>query len=177
MTYFYPSPRPSRQYGSRPSLTCQEAVKIDETARWTVPATLSNPDVSISPSNAELTGVHKQTWTDQDLDSAKLQIKEMEILDCNWDSYGSPPISQDAIAAALEAITDWNLPPRPMISPSPEGGVVFEWRTPTGDFTLEIIDRANVETIYHLPNCQAWAGRSQDMPLDIWQVFEKLWVE
>ena len=56
----------------------------------------------------------------------------------NWDSYGAPPITREAVdrvVAVLESLAS-SITPTPSVGPTPEGGVQVEWHERGVDLEL-----------------------------------------
>ncbi len=159
------------------TLTSHKTIKTELSAHGVSQATLSRPLVAITGSYEDEPGVYGQAWHDDERYGAQLQIKDMASLDSNWDSHGAPPISEQAISTAVELATWAEFPLAPMISPTPESGIAFEWRSSKGDLTLEITNDGELEVIYHLRDEDSWAGPVQEAPLELWQIFQALWDE
>jgi hypothetical protein len=71
---------------------------------------------------------------------AMRRLGDLVKLPANWDSYGSPPLSQVAVETVidlLQRIDDRNLP-AVRIVPVSGGGVQLEWRVSTRELQLEI---------------------------------------
>ncbi len=66
-------------------------------------------------------------------------LNEIATLSPNWDSYGSNPVSNDAIRAAKTLLSNVNVDqlPKPHVSPVPGGGVGLHWRLRNRDLEIE----------------------------------------
>ncbi len=70
-------------------------------------------------------------------------LQRISKLSANWDSYGSAPITDDAIVGALCAIVgllehlNHELPP-PAIVPTSRGGIQLEWHRGGGDIEINV---------------------------------------
>lgn len=62
----------------------------------------------------------------------------MRDLPVGWDSYGSIPVTRDALVAALKFLADapYDVLPEPNVSPVAGGAIGFHWLV--GDHDLEI---------------------------------------
>jgi hypothetical protein len=72
---------------------------------------------------------------------------ELAKMPANWDSYGSPPISDRALFTLVELLhrlTHRNLPP-PHLSPIPGGGLQLEWEMSQRALELEVLPGGTVE--------------------------------
>jgi hypothetical protein len=75
-------------------------------------------------------------WSPDDLHSA---IAPYLHLESNWDRYGSQPIDID-FAKEVEALLVQVLPagmPRPEVSPTSDGGLLFEWERGSAELVME----------------------------------------
>ncbi len=75
------------------------------------------------------------------LDSEARRLTHIARLESDWDSYGSVPISPNAIRAALVLIGAAAVlfEARPFaILPLSGGGIQLEWRSPRGEIEVEI---------------------------------------
>lgn len=61
------------------------------------------------------------------LDVALARLGGLADLPDGWDSYGAPPISPVAIAAAAQGLRECADLPRPYVYPTTAGGVQLEW--------------------------------------------------
>lgn len=71
------------------------------------------------------------------------RVFELTFLREDWNSYGSPPISSQAIDMALTVVmeslrTGWRLP-EPEVVPTSEGGVVFIWEHQEHELELDLM--------------------------------------
>ena len=88
-------------------------------------------------------------WEVNSIDSRILneiidKILELGRLEENWDSYGSAPISEEAITKAHFFIikttaNDSLTTSRPFVSPEPNGGVILKWRAKDQEFLIWFI--------------------------------------
>lgn len=56
-----------------------------------------------------------------------LVIDMFKELETNWDSYGAPPVSNEAIKAAKKFINECVEGKLPFVGPTCDGGIEFEW--------------------------------------------------
>jgi hypothetical protein len=125
------------------------------------------------PSESSVTVTNMpQTWVDR----AKKEIRSYRDLQAGWDDYGSPSVNPGAMRIALQLLDDPGMRdfPRPMISPSQDGGVVFEWRKGTNDLTIEFFDLTDVHVSYHFSDGSSWSGPLTQMPQEQSFVFSQL---
>ena len=74
------------------------------------------------------------------------QLTTIFDLPDNWDSYGSPPIT-DAAKATATTIASM-LIHEPTVGPVPGGGVQYEWRLGTFFLEVEVMPDGTVQTLY-----------------------------
>ncbi|MBN1805305.1 MAG: hypothetical protein JW837_08650 [Sedimentisphaerales bacterium] len=89
---------------------------------------------------ASLIDFNQPTW----LSKAKDDLKQLEQLKEDWDSYGSPPLSPELLKNAedfLDSIEFENVP-SPFIAPVHGGGVQFEWMNNDKELEVEFIDQS-----------------------------------
>lgn len=71
---------------------------------------------------------------------------ELKNLPANWDGYGSPPLSTNALSTALSLfLTDIEDLPAPRISPVSGGGVQLIWRIGGRELDLEALADGSIE--------------------------------
>lgn len=77
------------------------------------------------------------------------KISEYAQLPQNWDSYGSDPISGEAIKTALRFLAEgpMELVPEPSVSPVPGGGLGFHWRVDSRDLELEFLPNGTIKSL------------------------------
>lgn len=104
---------------------------------------------------------------------ARLRIKEFSYLTVDWDSYGAPDVGSQAISRAIEFVPRFStLPLRPLIAPTPEGGVQFEWSTAdNAQLLLEVEHDGRIELFYVLPSGAEWCGPLGAEPDDLRTVY------
>ena len=87
--------------------------------------------------------VHVNTWQ---IEGAK-KILAFTNLSNNWDSYGSPPPTQDAATTAMELLTEVDIDylVAPRVVPVSGGGLQLEWEVGTRGLELEILSDGSVE--------------------------------
>lgn len=82
----------------------------------------------------------------------RLQSDLMEFarLEPNWDSYGAPRISMDAIGAALETLPELLTTgvPFPHLAPTPRGGIQAEWHQGLRTLEVEFVSPVHIELSY-----------------------------
>jgi hypothetical protein len=78
----------------------------------------------------------------------------------NWDSYGSPAISQSAIlrAALMVIATVERSSPKPNVVPVPGGGVQLEWAGPGGELEIECSPTGAISYLFERPDGTASDG-------------------
>ena len=68
-------------------------------------------------------------------------LEEISLLEENWDTYGAPEFSNQAIANARKLLEHWNYDTLPnTVTPTSNGTLSWEWVLPHGDASLEIGD-------------------------------------
>src|SRR5260370_37162972 len=77
------------------------------------------------------------------------KISEFAQLPQNWDSYGSNPVTPDALRMARKFLSESPLAliPEPSVSPVSGGGLGFHWRVETRDLEIEFLPDGSVEYI------------------------------
>lgn len=68
----------------------------------------------------------------------------------NWDSYGAPRISMDAIGAALETLPELLTTgvPFPHLAPTPRGGIQAEWHQGLRSLEVEFVSPVHIDLSY-----------------------------
>ncbi len=80
---------------------------------------------------------------------AQQKLRELSMLQANWDSYGSRAIEPDALEVAaelLEAVAQFGLF-EPQIFPVPGGGLQLEWESAKRELELEILPNGEIEIL------------------------------
>ena len=74
------------------------------------------------------------------LEAVLHKLQELLYLEADWNSYGAPPITFDAIRTALEVLGEVvpRRAPAPTIVPTVDGGVQLEWHRGGIDLEIEI---------------------------------------
>lgn len=99
-------------------------------------------------------GVHSALGLFDNRASAIAQLKsdllELSKLESNWDSYGAPKISIDAIGAAFETLPDLLSVGAefPHIAPTPRGGIQAEWHSGPRSLEVEFVSPVHIELSY-----------------------------
>lgn len=77
------------------------------------------------------------------------KLADFEKLHPNWDSYGSPRISDGVIDVAVELIRNaiFDNVPAPRIIPISGGGIQFEWGKGAREIELEIHPDLSIEAL------------------------------
>jgi hypothetical protein len=110
-----------------------------EVSMWSPPASPQASSVTISPLS------NSPEW----LDSASSRLRELRSLRENWDGYGSPRISGDALNSAvalLSAVQREGLGV-PNIAPVTGGGIGLEWKSGSRTVEFEILPDGAIETL------------------------------
>ena len=74
-------------------------------------------------------------------DDSEETLNQLSALPANWNSYGAPPISPEAIAEArliLLSTASLNLP-APWLAPGGDAGVGIQWTTPRAELYIDIV--------------------------------------
>ncbi len=84
------------------------------------------------------------------IESLRNSLLELARLPSNWDSYGAPRISVDAIDAALNTLTDLLAAgaPSPYIVPTPNGGIQAEWHSGSKSLELDFVSPVQIELYF-----------------------------
>ena len=83
--------------------------------------------------------VPRQHHAFAEAEAARRSIEKLAFPEANWDGYGALPVSKEAKANALRALTRLETTaPFPAVSPNPNGTLSFEWETEFGIGQLEI---------------------------------------
>ena len=72
------------------------------------------------------------------------QLNKLLELPRNWDSYGADPIEAPIVESArglLVTLAERFDLPRPFIAPTPNGGILLEWRTGSRELEVELVSR------------------------------------
>lgn len=75
------------------------------------------------------------------------RVGELRRLPDGWDSYGSPPISNDARRRAVQLLIllDSAGAPPPLVAPVSGGGLQIEWRVGPRSLELEVLPDGSTE--------------------------------
>lgn len=84
------------------------------------------------------------------IERLRSDLTEFARLEANWDSYGAPRISLDAIGAALDTLPELLSAgaPFPHLAPTPRGGIQAEWHRGSRSLELEFVSPVNIELSY-----------------------------
>lgn len=91
------------------------------------------------------------TRDDEWREYARYRIKEILALGPDWDLEGAPLI-EDAAAETARELAEALIRlavKRPFILPSQEGGIVFEWITPSLELSLAVVTEDIIAHIYY----------------------------
>ncbi len=114
-------------------------------------ATLS--DISLSEERPSYINEHVLDSTTDSVHTATSLIEkafgdldELSKLHVDWDSYGSPKISDDLILAAKRFLyqLEFEFIAAPRVVPISGGGIQFEWQMGDRELELEFIDSDNI---------------------------------
>ena len=77
-------------------------------------------------------------------------LLEFSRLEANWDSYGAPRISMDAIGAVLDMLPELLSigAPFPHLVPTSRGGIQAEWHSGSHSLELEFVSPVHIELSY-----------------------------
>lgn len=90
------------------------------------------------------------------------KIASFDRLPTNWDSYGSPRISDTVIDSAIElVVTSFGSAPMPRILPVSGGSIQFEWEMDGRELEIEIRPDLNGEVLLSMD------GEQIEVPKDI----------
>lgn len=84
------------------------------------------------------------------IEGLRNSLLELARLPNNWDSYGAPRISADAIDAALNTLTDIlsSGAPSPHLIPTPCGGIQAEWHSGPKSLELDFVSPVQIELYF-----------------------------
>ena len=84
------------------------------------------------------------------IERLRSDLLEFSRLQANWDSYGAPRISMDAIGAALDTLPELlsSGAPFPHLAPTPRGGIQAEWHSGSCSLELEFVSPVHIELFY-----------------------------
>ncbi len=84
------------------------------------------------------------------IERLRSDLMEFARLKANWDSYGAPRISMDAIGAALDTLPELlsTGAPFPHLAPTPRGGIQAEWHRGQRTLELEFVSPVHIELSY-----------------------------
>lgn len=107
---------------------------------------------------------------------AQIQLKELLLLPPNWDSYGAPPIEEEAVARGMRVLqTVGHAPvaiPRPYIGPTSLGGVKLEWDASRLGISIEIEpEHEFVVLIDDYDSGEEWEGPLSALPQELGEYF------
>lgn len=114
---------------------------------------------------------------------AQERLKELAQLPTNWNGYGSPKISSDAIGECLTLLTDMAKlgMPMPSIIPISGGGLQIEWRNAKCELEIEIMPDKSVHYLITDSSKKMLEGSivnnsniAEFMPLTSWFMSEKV---
>ena len=82
--------------------------------------------------------IPENPWFEKILEKI-IAISELED---NWDTQGAPQINPDCLLAAIKLLVCIAQPdtPEPIVLPTLNGGIQFEWHTPKVELEIEILD-------------------------------------
>ena len=104
--------------------------------------------------------------------ATKIRIKEFGLLEPDWDSYDASPISLSALDQAYGMVEQMaDLPWRPFVVPTSDGGVQFEWRVQEYELALHVQASGEVEVFYSDPAGHEWLGPWGEEPDDLIEVY------
>ena len=95
-----------------------------------------------------------------DREQITVSLKELDVLrnlSPNWDSYGSPPLTDAAYTRArnfLLSLTNEAKPP--IIVPVSGGGVQFEWESHGRELEVEFLQNGEIEYLGLIEAFQDW---------------------
>lgn len=75
------------------------------------------------------------------------RIRSLSELKANWDGYGSPSLSEPAVAAVVRLLKalEHHRPEMPTIRPVPGGGLQMDWHFKDRELEIEIFPEGNVQ--------------------------------
>lgn len=78
------------------------------------------------------------------------RFQHLLALKADWDSYGAPPLREDAVDSAFDLLMQLAQPstPPPEVVPMVSGGVQFEWHRQGVDLEVEVHSRFRFEVFY-----------------------------
>ena len=85
-------------------------------------------------------------------------LKRFTEHELNWDSYGGLPLTFQAGYAGLDLLARI-LPsdaPAPAVVPTTDGGLQFEWHTPSGDLEIEVSGNGLMSADFEGVGGEAW---------------------
>jgi len=79
--------------------------------------------------------------------SARERVQELARLEENWNTYGSPRISDSAVSETLQLLTDIARlgMPEPKIVPVSGGGLQLEWANGVSEIEIEIFPDKSIQ--------------------------------
>lgn len=95
------------------------------------------------------------------ISSVRKGVRRLLELEAGWDTYGAPPISTEAIKAAMRVLFSVagreTLPPT--IVPTSAGGCQLEWHSEMVDIEIECSPTGDTSLfMQHQPSGQIWEG-------------------
>lgn len=110
-------------------------------------------------------------------DDAISRLRDISLLPTDWDSYGAPPPSQNALDTALIILINLSsMDARyrlPALGATPQEGVVIEWHDNVEDLEINI-DRNGRLSAYYSGAGAEWEGNVSRSLIEIKPYFERL---
>lgn len=81
------------------------------------------------------------------------EIEALLALPENWNSYNARSVRREAALSAQHLIQETVRAdtPRPIVMPTPVGGIQIEWHTRGVDLEIEIDERGRIEALWGVP--------------------------
>lgn len=98
------------------------------------------------PQIAAITCRRSPRW----LQSARIELNDLQRLPVDWDSYGALPISRHSVTAAFDVLRQIIFPhtPAPSIVPNSDGTIQLEWHIHGFDLEVKVQSQARIGVLF-----------------------------
>ena len=108
------------------------------------------------------------------IEGIRNSLLEFARLQSNWDSYGAPRISVDAIDSALNTLTELLATgaPSPHLAPTPSGGIQAEWHSGSKSMELEFVSPIQIE--FYFEDSGAGNPEEETLEYDLAPIYQRI---
>jgi len=104
------------------------------------------------------------------LHSAQIGVKELLLLDEDWNGEGALQVAQSAVVTAGQLVADlaiFESLPAPAVYATNDGGVVIDWQVDGRHVDLEVPPAGDIELFYSMPEHGTWDGTIEATPVPL----------